>query len=328
MTSHFTNILCVLSDSHRQDDVVAQAIHIAKSHQASLTIMLALEALPPNANMVMESFAYIDSQQSIETQAEHWLQQQATIWSKQYELNTHVSIGQPLLDIISQVITNNYDLVIKRSEEGFLDRLFGSLDMRLFRKCPCPVWILNEKSSSQYQNVVAALDLNYHYPEHEVAIRRQLNLDILRHSAQIALLEFAQLHIVHIFDSVPENIVRDGFISVDNDKMETDLAKIHQERERELDTLLKELQKELSDETIEFLKPKIHIVHGYPRREIAATAKSLAADLVVMGTVARLGVPGFIMGGTAEETIHQLRCSVVGIKPQGFISPLTVNTPK
>ena len=69
MKGHYKNILCVLSDSHRQDDTVAQALHIAKAHQASLTIMLSLESLPPNASMVMESFSYVDSQQTMETQA-------------------------------------------------------------------------------------------------------------------------------------------------------------------------------------------------------------------------------------------------------------------
>ncbi|HAW76549.1 MAG TPA: universal stress protein UspA, partial [Alteromonas australica] len=60
------------------------------------------------------------------------------------------------------------------------------------------------------------------------------------------------------------------------------------------------------------------------RREIAATTKSLDTDVIVMGTVARLGVPGFIMGGTAEETMNQLNCAVVGIKPAGFTSPITL----
>ena len=199
MKGHYKNILCVLSDSHRQDDTVAQAVHIAKAHQASLTIMLALEALPPNASMVMESFSYIDSQQTMETQAKHWLSEQAESWGEKYALNTTVSVGQPLIDVVSHVLKNDIDLVIKRAEESFLDKLFGSLDMRLFRKCPCPVWIINHKPRSQYKNVVAALDLNYHYPQHEVTIRRDLNRDILRHASQIALLEFAQLHIVHVF---------------------------------------------------------------------------------------------------------------------------------
>jgi len=324
MNGHFSNILCVLSDSHRQDDVVAQALHIAQSHQASLTIMLALEALPPNANMVMESFAYIDSQQSMENQAKSWLTEQSKSWSKQYNIETKATVGNPLIDIVTEVINNQFDLVIKRADEGFLDRLFGSLDMRLFRKCPCPVWILNKKNSSQYKNVVASLDLNYHYPENEVAVRRQLNMDILRHATQIALLEFSQLHIVHVFDSIPENMLRDGFISFDSEPADSDLADIHQERELALNELLTELESELAPDVLEFLKPQKHIVHGYTRREIAATAKSLDADLVVMGTVAKLGIPGFLMGSTAEDTIHQLRCAVVGVKPKGFVSPISV----
>lgn len=322
MKGHYQNILCVLTDSHRQDDTVAQAIHIAKAHQASLTIMLALEALPPNASMVMESFSYIDSQQTMESQATHWLEEQADSWGQHYALGTKVTVGQPLIDVVTYVLKSEIDLVIKRAEESFLDRLFGSLDMRLFRKCPCPVWIINHRPRSQYKNVVAALDLNYHYPEHEVAMRRDLNRDVLRHATQIALLEFAQLHIVHVFDAVPENIARDGFITVDDDRMETDLAKIHTEREEALDKLLTELDDILGSNVLDYLKPQKHIVHGYPRREIAATTASLDTDIIVMGTVARLGVPGFIMGGTAEETIHQVKCAVVGIKPRGFETPI------
>ncbi|MEC8231275.1 MAG: universal stress protein, partial [Pseudomonadota bacterium] len=263
-------------------------------------------------------------QQTMETQANHWLSEQAESWGKQYHVSTQVTVGQPLIDVVSYVLEYKIDLVIKRAEESFLDKLFGSLDMRLFRKCPCPVWIINHQPRSQYKNVVAALDLNYHYPEHEVAIRRDLNRDILRHASQIALLEFAQLHIVHVFDAVPENIARDGFITVDNDRMETDLAKIHSEREEELDSLLAELGEELDVDVLDYLKPQKHIVHGYPRREIAATTTSLETDVIVMGTVARLGVPGFIMGGTAEETIHQLKCAVVGVKPRGFETPIAV----
>jgi len=58
-------------------------------------------------------------------------------------------------------------------------------------------------------------------------------------------------------------------------------------------------------------------------REIATTATAVGAKAVVMGTVARLGVPGFIMGGTAEETLQKLTCPVIGIKPEGFVSPVS-----
>ncbi|MEW9799074.1 universal stress protein [Alteromonas sp. CYL-A6] len=327
MKGHFKHILCVLNDTHDQNELIEQAIHIAKSHQAALTIMLALEALPPNASIVMESFSYIDSEQSMQTAAENWLAEQKAKITTQYPVTTVVKIGQPLIDVVSTVVKRNIDLVVKLSDDDFLDRVFGGDDMRLLRKCPCAVWIIHRNKPRKYKSVVAALDLSYHYPEHEISVRKSLNMDILRTATQVALLEFAQLHIVHVFDAVPDKILRDGFISVDEDRMESDLAKIHDEREQELDRLLGELEKELEPEVINYLKPQRHIVHGYPRREIAATSASLNADVLVMGTVARLGVPGFIMGGTAEETFNHIDCAVLGIKPQGFVSPLAPDSP-
>ncbi|GGW81300.1 universal stress protein [Alteromonas halophila] len=322
MKGHFSNILCVLNDTHEQDEIIEQAIHIAKSHQAKLTLALALEALPPNANIVMESFSYIDSEQSMQSSARQWLEDKQQQWSADYPIKTELCIGQPLLDVVSLVGERDIDLLVKLSDDDFMDRLFGSDDIRLLRKCPCPVWILHRGNSRKYKKVVAALDLNYHYPEHEISVRKALNMDLLRTASQIALLEFAELHIVHVFDAVPDTIVRSGFISVDNDRMEHDLSKIHDERQQELDRLLAQLESELDTGVMDYLQPQRHIVHGYPRREIAATTRSLGADVLVMGTVARLGVPGFVMGGTAEDTIQQIDCALVGIKPRGFVSPL------
>jgi nucleotide-binding universal stress UspA family protein len=43
-----------------------------------------------------------------------------------------------------------------------------------------------------------------------------------------------------------------------------------------------------------------------------------------MGTVARTGIAGFFMGNTAESILTQLECSVLTLKPQGFVSPVTL----
>jgi nucleotide-binding universal stress UspA family protein len=48
----------------------------------------------------------------------------------------------------------------------------------------------------------------------------------------------------------------------------------------------------------------------------------LQIDCIVMGTVARTGVRGFIMGNTAETVLEQIDCSVLAIKPQGFVTPV------
>jgi len=41
-----------------------------------------------------------------------------------------------------------------------------------------------------------------------------------------------------------------------------------------------------------------------------------------MGTVARTGIPGLIIGNTAETVFSQVSCSILTIKPAGFKSPV------
>ena len=43
-----------------------------------------------------------------------------------------------------------------------------------------------------------------------------------------------------------------------------------------------------------------------------------------MGTLARTGISGLVMGNTAERLLPLLPCSVLAIKPEGFECPLDV----
>jgi nucleotide-binding universal stress UspA family protein len=38
--------------------------------------------------------------------------------------------------------------------------------------------------------------------------------------------------------------------------------------------------------------------------------------------VARVGIPGLLMGNTAETLLHRLDCSMLAVKPPGFVSPI------
>jgi nucleotide-binding universal stress UspA family protein len=64
---------------------------------------------------------------------------------------------------------------------------------------------------------------------------------------------------------------------------------------------------------------------GDPRKTIPEFTNEIKADLVVMGTVARTGLSGFFMGNTAETILNQLNCSVLAIKPPGFVTPVTLD---
>ncbi len=53
-------------------------------------------------------------------------------------------------------------------------------------------------------------------------------------------------------------------------------------------------------------------------RRILALAKRLKADLVVMDTIVRTGIIGFLIGNTAEPILDQAERSVQSIKPVSF----------
>jgi universal stress protein E len=87
---------------------------------------------------------------------------------------------------------------------------------------------------------------------------------------------------------------------------------------------MREVTSNLGQDTMDYLKPQTHLVKGWARKDIPALAKRIKADLIVMGTVVHTGVPGFIIGNTAETILNQIDCSVLAIKPSGFISPVTL----
>jgi nucleotide-binding universal stress UspA family protein len=66
----------------------------------------------------------------------------------------------------------------------------------------------------------------------------------------------------------------------------------------------------------------VQLIEGEPERAIPHFIDRNGIDLVVMGTVARSGIRGLVMGNTAERVLQRLRGSVLAVKPPGFVSPL------
>jgi nucleotide-binding universal stress UspA family protein len=67
-----------------------------------------------------------------------------------------------------------------------------------------------------------------------------------------------------------------------------------------------------------------HLVEGEPSHQIVRLARAEHIDVIVMGTVCRAGVPGLFIGNTAEKVLRQVSCAVLTVKPDGFLSPVTL----
>ena len=47
-------------------------------------------------------------------------------------------------------------------------------------------------------------------------------------------------------------------------------------------------------------------------------------DTVVMGTMGRTGIAGLLVGNTAESILKRVACSVLTVKPEGFVPPVSL----
>jgi nucleotide-binding universal stress UspA family protein len=72
-------------------------------------------------------------------------------------------------------------------------------------------------------------------------------------------------------------------------------------------------------------KPEIHLIQGEAGDVIPQLTREKNIDLLVMGTVARTGIAGFLVGNTAENIISRLNCSLLAVKPEGFICPIPLD---
>ncbi len=68
------------------------------------------------------------------------------------------------------------------------------------------------------------------------------------------------------------------------------------------------------------------LARGPARTVIPAQAEALKADIIVLGTIARTGLSGVIIGNTAEDILNSVSCSVVAVKPDSFVSPVAPET--
>lgn len=320
----FKDILCVLEDVKAGKYVMERAVTLAENNQARLTVVDVVEHVTAGIGMPEGGPISVDLQAALVSAHEQGLETLVDPYRKRTEIEARVLAGVPFLEIIREVLRSDHDLVIKVPEtRDFLDRLFGSEDMHLLRKCPCPVWLIKPAKQKAYRRILAAVDVGDSYPPEELASRRALRWQILELASSLALSDFAELHVAHAWEPVAESALR-GVLHTPEEKYIDYVEQERRDHAASLDGLMHDVTGDLGQDALDYLKPRTHLVKGSARKEISALAKQIEADLVVMGTVARTGVPGFIMGNTAETILNQIDCSVLAIKPPGFVTPVTL----
>ena len=317
----FKNILYVAQNIEACKPSLERAVTLAENNQARLTVVDVVDTsieMPEDNSLPTELRSAL-----LKTHAEQ-LENLVSPYLTRIGIETKVLTGTPFLEIIREVLHNQFDLVIKNPETlSWMDHLYGSDDMHLLRKCPCPVWLIKPGVITSYRRILATVDVDDAYPPAKLTSQRALNQQILEMAVSLALSDSAELHIMHAWESTGESAMRGVFMNTPEEEIIAYVEQVRQKHAAALDALLHEVTSNLGNNTLDYVKPQTHLVKGLARKEIPAFARQIEADVIIMGTVARTGVPGFIIGNTAETILNQIDCSVLAIKPPGFQTPVS-----
>jgi len=302
----FKNILYFADGITKDSPALKRAVSLAEDNQARLTIMDIIDEFDPNPELEKRLGKTIE-QLLADTRISELSELITSYQEKGQVIYTQVQRGTPFVEVIRAVQRNHFDLVIKTASAptGITERLFGSTDLHLLRKCPCPVWIERPGTPQPYRQVLAAVN-----PVHDKEDENCDNL-VMQLATSLAQREQAELGIVHAWRLEGESLLRSGRSPLPRDEIDYLVTEERKQRSAAIDALLA---------NYELPPTKVHLDKGDAAPLILQY--SAHADVIVMGTVGRTGIPGLIIGNTAEEVLQNAQASVLAVKPEGFQSPV------
>ncbi|MFG0335578.1 MAG: universal stress protein [Maioricimonas sp. JB049] len=222
---------------------------------------------------------------------------------------TAIANGRAWYELIRAAVTTDADLVVtgNRSHSTARRLIFGSTSMKLLRKCPCPVLVLRSErnhAEDEPPTIVVADDLT------------EVGEQCLHLAVAFAQLYNARLLAVHALELPLERpLLRSGMVE----------EEVKKYRQKSRDDAQQQLLERLSGTDYRTIEAGTltEVEIGPAETVIVDAIAKHSADLLIMGTVARGGLPGILIGNTAERLLPEIDCSILALKPDDFVCPLS-----
>lgn len=180
------------------------------------------------------------------------------------------------------------DLVVKSSypRKGRQHPLHERSDFYLIRNSTCPVLLTKSGVSHKLERILAAVTLESdRKKEHNL-----LNGRIVANAKRISRGTGAELHLVAALSGAT-NIPK--------------LLDMHLDKDQQLKT-----EQEMIAERFGVDVDKVHVKKGTADRVISKVAKDLDVQTLILGTKARKGLKGALLGNTAEKILDRLQIDI------------------
>lgn len=281
---------------------IERAVWLAGQVSAELTFFSASDMAASNEDLLKESGMQSIADKTYTVLEELVSQAQADgIQAQAVQIH-----GTAWEEIIRHVQKHGTDLVIVGTRDSnFASRLmFGSTGIRLLRFCPCPVWVTKPNANWDDLEILVASDFS------------EVSQDALDMGVRAARLTGARLRVLHAIPHTMDRRMR--HTGLRDDEIKAYYQSLRQEAEQKLQEQLA-----LTDYRTVEAGVVVDVKEGPADMVILDTIDEHHIDLLIMGTIARRGLAGMLIGNTAENLLPQLPCAILAIKPRDFQSPVS-----
>ena len=189
----------------------------------------------------------------------------------------------------------HYHSAIRRS-------LLSNTDWNLIRACKAPLWLVKPHADPAISTLLAAVD-----PLHERDKPAKLDNKILDIAEEFRSAVDGRTEVIHAFDPAPVYAVSTDAMSFPITEPITDaVSALRDQHASALTDLIKKhgIDAEHS-----------HLVDGPAREVLINAVEEYAADVVVIGAVARGALKRMVLGSTAENVLDHLPSDLLIVKP-------------
>ncbi|MEJ2763377.1 universal stress protein [Photobacterium sp. MCCC 1A19761] len=290
-----------------------QALHVANVIQAKVTLLTIIEELAELADLSRYSVSTLSLLEHATHECQRQLDQHVQDLQAQYpdiEFHSQVVTGVPYVEIIKAASQLRVDMIVidAHREHKATACQWGTSTRHLMRESEVPIWALHQQQEPpKLDHIVVSLDVSH-------LDNTALNEKLLRHAYEFAIINESRLSLCHAWELESEGYLRDWSRCSD-----LEIAVIAQQLRDDREDRLAQL---MADYPHSRVPMQMIMLEGNAKTVLPDYINNHDVDLVIMGSLSRTGIAGFVMGNTAEFMLDNIQCSVLTLKPDQFHSPL------
>lgn len=300
----FKNVLVFANGSPDPTKLLHDARELAQRNEATLTIFDVVPTLPARRRFAGRT-KELDLQDMVTKARQEQLQELAAS-----DEVVSVACGTDFVEVINKVMADGHDLIMTMPEPTKRKGLSGATTtLHLLRKSPVPV-LVDQEGTAARRDVAVAIG-----PLDDDVSSDGLHTTLVELAGSLAARRNGELHVIHAYRLPGESLMRSYRTGITDDEINALLIEAHRDAEAGLKRLL-EASLNVS------IPYRLHLRNGEPAEVITTVLDDEDAGVLVMGTLARAGIRGVIIGNTAEKVLDEVDAAVLAVKPPGFVSPV------